>query len=206
MDLSPGLLGVAIAVFTSTNIDDIVVVAAFFGDPHLRRRAIVVGQFLGIGALTAASAAAAYAALVVPPGWTSLLGLAPLYLGLSKLLALWPDRDSADEDVGASADAAERRIEERLHSQMLSVAAVTVANGGDNLGVYIPLFADNVAAVPLFAATFAVMTGLWCAAGYALVKNPAGAALVLRFGHLILPLVLIAIGVHILSGARVLFE
>jgi cadmium resistance protein CadD (predicted permease) len=59
-------LGIGVVVFASTNIDDIVLLAAFFADRHLLTRHIVIGQFLGIGVLTAASAIAALAALAVP--------------------------------------------------------------------------------------------------------------------------------------------
>lgn len=197
-------LGTAIVVFAVTDIDDLVLLAAFFGDPHLRRRAIVAGQFVGIGLLTAASALAAWAAIAIPPGWISLLGLLPLGLGLYKLWEL--RRRAADDDEAGEVMQAERRLEGKLHSQILSVAAVTVASGADNLSVYIPLFAANFAALPLFVGVFAVMTAIWCALGYALVRNPAGAALMNRWGHILLPLVLIALGLHILSGASVLLR
>ncbi|MFL5538288.1 MAG: cadmium resistance protein, partial [Longimicrobiaceae bacterium] len=55
------LLGLAVAVFVSTNIDDIFLLSAFFADGHLRPRSIVAGQFLGIGVLVAASTLAALA-------------------------------------------------------------------------------------------------------------------------------------------------
>jgi len=70
-------LGIGVVVFASTNIDDIFLLSAFFADPHLRPRSVVAGQFLGIGALVTASAVAALAAVVIPPGWSSLLGLVP---------------------------------------------------------------------------------------------------------------------------------
>ena len=81
---------------------------------------------------------------------------------------------------------------------MLAVAAITIANGGDNLGVYIPLFAKDLSVLPLYAGVFTVLTGVWCWLGHALVKNPVGGAVMERWGHILLPFVLIAIGVHIL--------
>src|SRR5262245_9240286 len=89
LTLSWPALGPAAVVFAVTDIDDLVLLAAFFGDRRLQPRAIVAGQFIGIGVLTAASVLAAYAALAVPAGWTSLLGLAPLGLGIHKLWQLW---------------------------------------------------------------------------------------------------------------------
>ncbi|HEX8906374.1 MAG TPA: cadmium resistance transporter, partial [Longimicrobiaceae bacterium] len=90
----------------------------------------------------------------------------------------------------------------RTRSQALAVAAVTVANGGDNLGVYIPLFASAPGAIPVYAAIFAVMTALWCWAGHRLVRIPWIGDRLRRYGHVLLPLVLIALGLWILSGAR----
>lgn len=198
-------LGIGIVVFASTNIDDIFLLAAFFADPRLRHRSIVVGQYLGIGALVLVSALAALLALALPDGWVALLGIVPLLLGLSKLLALRTDT------VGREGGSEEHRIqdqehnaERRLRSQVLAVASVTVANGGDNIGAYVPLFATALEAIATYALTFAVMTGVWCALGYLLVNNKILGGAIRRYGHVVLPVVLIALGVYILSGALVL--
>ena len=87
---------------------------------------------------------------------------------------------------------------------MLAVAGVTVANGGDNLGVYIPLFAREPRHVPLYTLAFAALTALWCLAALRLVRHPAVGATVRRYGHVALPVVLVALGVWILAGARAL--
>lgn len=196
-------LGLAIVVFASTNVDDVFLLAAFFADPHLRGRAVVLGQLLGIGALVAASAAAAYASLAVPPGYPALLGIVPLVLGLVKA---WELRRSADDPDAGQLQAAEARAERRMHSQVLGVAAVTVANGGDNLGVYIPLFAREPRLVPLYALVFGAMTAVWCLAGWQLVRHRVVGAQLRRYGHVVLPLVLVALGVWILAGARALLR
>jgi cadmium resistance protein CadD (predicted permease) len=197
-DLIPSL-SVAVVVFVSTNVDDVLLLAAFFADPCLSPRAVVAGQFLGIGALVAASAAAALAALVIPAAYVALLGIIPLGLGLWEIRALrLPDAAELQE--------AERRVERRTHSQAMAVAGVTVANGGDNLGVYIPLFARDPALIPFYAVAFAVMTGLLCLAGYRLVRNRVIGMQVRRYGHLMLPIVLIGLGLWILSDAAVFFR
>jgi len=193
MDLTSHLWTSAV-VFAATDIDDLVLLTAFFADERMRRGAIVAGQFLGIGALTAASAIAAIAALAVPPHWPSLLGAIPLLMGLWKAWELIRGQGGDSDDESEDA----RRAAGRSGSQVLMVAAVTIANGGDNLSVYIPVFANDLAAVPLFVVVFSVLTVVWCWLGYAFVKHPAGAAVMRRYGHLILPGVLIAIGFLIL--------
>lgn len=196
--------GIGVVVFVSTNIDDIFLVAAFFADSRLRNFSVVAGQFLGIGALVLASALAALMALAIPEGWIALLGFVPLFLGMRKLLRLRGDvgRETSNSEEHLVRE--ERKLEPRFHSQILAVAAVTVANGGDNLGVYIPLFATAPSAIVAYALIFAVMTAIWCALAYSLVNNQVVGGQIRRYGQVVLPFVLIALGIHILSDALVL--
>jgi len=200
-------LGIAIAVFASTNIDDIFLLAAFYADPRLRHRSVVVGQYLGIGALVLVSALAALLALAFPDGWVALLGMVPLAMGFSKLPALRTDasngKNGSDEN---RIQGQERNAERGLRSQVFAIASVTVANGGDNVGAYVPIFATDLGAIVTYALTFAVMTGVWCALGYMLVNNRILGGTIRRYGRVLLPIVLIALGVYILSGALVLFR
>jgi len=200
-------IGIGIVVFASTNIDDIFVLAAFFADSRVRRRSVVVGQFLGVGALVLASALAAMLALAIPEGWVALLGLVPLFLGLRRLLMLRRGVGGKQGNVEAHlTQDKEHMAEHRFHSHLLTVAAVTAANGGDNLGVYIPLFATAPDSVGAYALIFAAMTAIWCALGYALVNNRVLGGPIRRYGQVALPFVLIALGICILSDALVLFR
>jgi cadmium resistance protein CadD (predicted permease) len=191
----------AAVVFASTDIDDLVLLTAFFADSRLRRGAIVAGQFLGIAALLGASLAAAAASLAVPPHWPALLGVVPFGLGLWKLPDLWRRGHGADDETADAGSAGRRSA---AGAQAFAVAAVTIANGGDNLAVYIPLFARDLSVWPVYLLVFALMTAAWCWAGHAFVRHPAGAALMQRWGHAILPVVLIALGAWILWDARFL--
>lgn len=188
---------VGIMLFATTNIDDIFLTMAFFADPRLDRRAVVAGKFVGIGAIVAVSAAAAACAMAVPPEWVALLGFAPLGLGLHRLWSAWrapPNATAEDDGVPAAAGS--------LVAQACSVAGVTAANGGDNLGVYVPVFTEQFQAIPAFAGIFAVMTGLWCVGGNLLVNHRLVAATMRRLAGRLLPWVLIVLGLVILAGAR----
>jgi len=190
----------AVVVFAATNVDDLVVIVAFLSDPAMRARAVVAGQLLGIAALVAGCALIASLALAVPPAWIALLGLVPLGMGVRQLLAARKPSAVTGAEQEAQARALERRVEGRLHSQALAVAGVTIANGGDNVGVYVPLFAADLGRVPLYAAVFLALTLVWCAVGLQLVNAPVVAARLQRHGHIVLPFVLIALGLAILSG------
>lgn len=197
---------VGIMLFASTNIDDIFLTMAFFADPRLAPGSVIVGKCVGIAAIVAASAAAAACALTVPHEWIALLGLAPLGLGLHRLWSAWRAPAGAPDGEGTEpgtepGDAAPDTPAGSFVPQALSVAAITAANGGDNLGVYIPVFAQDLGIVPVYAAIFAVMTGLWCAVGRALVSHRLVAATMRRLATVLLPYVLIGLGLWILSDA-----
>ncbi len=189
----------ATAVFAATNVDDLVVLSAFFADPKMPPRSVVAGQFLGIGALVLVSILAGLASVAVPDGWPAVLGLAPLGLGLWKGWQLLRTRRGGGDDANDATPPVGT-------SPVLAVAAVTIANGGDNLAVYIPLLAANRSSMASYVGVFTALTAVWCALGFALVKNRVFGARIQRYGHVALPFVLIGLGVHILSGARTLLR
>jgi cadmium resistance protein CadD (predicted permease) len=186
---SPHLLEevfLGVGIFASTNIDDIFLTIAFFADSRLRRSAIILGKFLGIGALTLLSTIAAAGSLVVSPEWIALLGFVPLGLGLH---ALWSARRAAL--VTEDGDGIENAPTAFL-AQVGAVAGVTAAN-------------EDFSAIPVFIVVFAFMTLLWCLAGKSLVSHPRLIGSMRSLSRRLLPYVLIVLGVSILSGAIGLF-
>ncbi|WP_319462200.1 cadmium resistance transporter [Micromonospora sp. RTP1Z1] len=182
----------AAAVFAATNIDDIVVLTVFFVAARRAGRPcpwhIVAGQYLGIGALVAGAVVVAAGLLVVPDPWTGLLGLLPIGLGIRALLSR-ADDDGPPAVVGS----------------LLGVAGVTIANGSDNIAVYVPVFRSLDPATGLvWLVVFAALVAVWCAVA-ALRGGPPGVVrLVGRAGHWLVPAIFIAIGVVILVGSGVL--
>ena len=84
-----------------------------------------------------------------------------------------------------------------------SVAAVTISNGGDNTGIYTPLFAtyNSFSEVATLISVFMAMTAVWCTMGYYLVRHPLLEKRMRRFGRVVLPFVLIGLGIYILTEA-----
>jgi cadmium resistance protein CadD (predicted permease) len=198
-------IGIGIIVFVSTNIDDILLLSVFFADRQMSKYSIVIGQFLGIGLLVLGSAAAALLAIAIPEHWIAMLGLIPFALGVMKLFAL---RREGQSEVAQAEEIQrdEQSLARQWHSQTIAVAGVTIANGGDNVGVYSPLFAKSPASIIVFASTFAAMTAVWCILGYYLVSNRLAGQFISRYAHRMLPFVLIGLGIYILAGALPLFR
>jgi len=77
---------------------------------------------------------------------------------------------------------------------VLKVAAITFANGGDNIAIYIPIFASqSIANNAITLIVFFIMLVLWCFLGYKLVKAPVVAKVLERYGHVTVPIVLIGL-------------
>ncbi|HEU5419828.1 MAG TPA: cadmium resistance transporter [Streptosporangiaceae bacterium] len=176
-----------------TNVDDILVLSLFFGRSAGQRgaaRRITAGQYLGFTVLLAVTAAA-YGATFLPGSAIAYLEFLPLALGLR---AAWQARKDHKRDGDG-----EERQDRQDGPHPLQVAAVTFANGSDNIGVYLPVFArSGVAGVAVYAVVFLVLVGVWCAAGWFFATRPAVAGVIGRWGHIAHPVVLIALGLFIL--------
>ncbi|MFB7274325.1 cadmium resistance transporter [Streptomyces sp. NPDC056244] len=196
MDL--GIIAQAAGLFAVTNIDDILILALFFaqgaGHPGSTRR-IVLGQYAGFAAILAVAVAAAFGATFLPGSAVPYLGLLPLALGLKAAWQAWKDHRDGDGAGGEE----EARAKEGGGPGPLEVAAVTFANGGDNIGVYVPVFATaGAGGMTVYAVVFLALVAVWCFAGRYFATRPVIARALARWGHILLPLVLIAIGLLIL--------
>lgn len=184
----------AIGLFIATNIDDVVILSLFFargqGQPGTTRR-ILVGQYLGfLGILGAAAAAAFGAQILLPEAILPYFGLIPLGLGLWAAWQAWRNRGEDDDD---EAQLKGKRV------SIWAVAAVTFANGGDNLGVYVPVFVSVSWGVVLayFIVFLVLVAVLVFLAKWISSRKPIAEALE-RWEDILFPAVLIGLGIVIL--------
>lgn len=147
---------------------------------------------LGIGTLVAISAVGSLLALVVPPIVIGLLGIVPISIGVVRLLQLRKhQKEHTSNEIGHRW---------RHHLSLLAVAAVTVSNGGDNIGIYVPLFAkyNAVTEITILSTIFMMMTGVWCLTGYYLVNHRLFSAKFRKIGERTFPFVLMGLGIYII--------
>lgn len=191
-----GLVSIAIVLFASTNVDDVLVLVGFFADPKFHARQVMAGQYIGIGALYCVSVGAALISLVIPTPYIGLLGLAPILIGLKKAWELRKGTDANEDKPGRHRAAFSGR------GNIAAVAAVTIANGGDNISIYTPLFATRSGYdIAIIGVVFAVMTLMWLIVAHWLTNHRMIGAPIRRYGGRVVPLVLVALGIFILYEA-----
>jgi len=196
MSVAPivGTILLAVTAFAATNVDDILILVSFFADHTYRPREVLSGQYLGMVTLIVASLLGALGAALIPRAWLRLLGLVPIAIGAYRLWQQLHDKNGENADPRA-------RPSRTALNRMLSVGIVTIANGGDNIGIYTPLFSVQS---PLERTTvvcvFMIMTTIWCSLAHWLVSHKSFGAPIRQYGHRIAPFVLIALGALILHG------
>lgn len=182
----------AAVVFAATNIDDIIILMLFFSqtNQNFRRWHVVAGQYLGFSALIAISLLGYLTGFIIPKEVIGLLGFLPIAIGIQH----WRHRNDVQEDP------ATRGVSKSgVLSAVTSVAAVTFANGGDNIGIYMPLFAtSSQTELIITLIVFYILVGVWCITGNFLTRQPAVGRVLTRHGHVIVPFILIGLGIFIL--------
>ncbi len=205
------LIAIGVSAFVATNIDDIFVLMMFFSSSYSSSmafpvRQIVLGQYIGIGLLIAISALGSLISLVVPPYIIGLLGIVPIAIGTRRLvqIIIKGDKTSTPPSMDAAKESNNRKRNKK-YLPFLAVAAVTFSNGGDNIGVYTPMFAqyNSVSQVTTLIVVFMLMTAVWCIAAYYLVNHPLVASRIRRIGHVVMPFVLIGLGIYFLTKGKV---
>ena len=194
-----GLVGIGIAAFAATNIDDIFVLMMFFSSISFPVRHVVFGQYLGISLLIVISVVGSLISLVVPTYIIGLMGIVPIAIGVKNLVEIRkkeqpPSRQTVEDK------------KDKSYLSFLAVAAVTFSNGGDNIGVYVPVFSkyNTMGEITTFTLTFLAMTAVWCTSAYSFVNHPLVASRVRHIGTIVLPFVLIGLGLYILTDSFLL--
>mgnify|MGYP002714454988 CR=1 FL=1 len=183
----------AMGLFAATNIDDIIVLSLFFARGAGQRGTtarILAGQYLGFaGILVAAILVTTGAGAFLPPAAIPYFGLIPLGLGLWAAWEAW--RGDGDDDDEAKV--AGKKV------GVGTVAGVTFANGGDNIGVYTPVFLSvEPLAVVAYCVIFLALVAVLVALARFVATRPPIAEVLERFEHILFPIVLIGLGIVIL--------
>ena len=198
----------AVIIFAATNIDDLFILLLFFSqiDDSFRRKHIIVGQYLGFIGLILFSLVGFLVSFIIPREWIGFLGLVPIFIGIYKLFN--PEQGGITDRNGNNSK--QTSNPPSLFSSFVSpktyaVASITFANGGDNIGTYIPLFANSdFFRLSAIVGIFLALVAVWCFIGYRLTQQPEIGHAFSRWGHIFVPYVLISLGGYIFIANRTL--
>jgi cadmium resistance protein CadD (predicted permease) len=198
-----------IIAFTVTNIDDMMILLLLFSqiDSNFRKRHIFIGQYLGFFAIIILSLPGFFGGLFIQREWLGLLGIIPIAIGMKQLINQQAEGTESTEVQTVNPDFP-RLLHPNpvfsfflsiLHPNTYQVAAITIANSGDNISVYIPLFAgQDFVSLGIIIAVFLAMVGVGCGIAYLLTSQVTIGYILSRYGRAMIPFILMALGLFIM--------
>lgn len=179
-----GVLAASATTFAATNVDDLLLLTFFFAR-RIPTGRVVAGQYLGFLGIVTVSLCGVWLALEIPHSWIRLLGIIPLAIGIRHFLRSRPSGP-------------ERSLRQSMG--VLPIALVTLANGADNVGIYVPFFTITRTYLWLILTVYFALVPIWCMVGKIVGDHRLALSVVERYGHWLVPLVFVALGTYILMG------
>ncbi|MCT0253857.1 cadmium resistance transporter [Synechocystis sp. CS-94] len=211
MDWLLATIKVGIATGVATTFDDNIYLTGFFSEVNrnFRPKHVIFGEIIGFTALIVVSLVGFVVGLIIPSDWIGLLGILPILIGVNNLRLIIANK----EDFSANTTEAKKRnlqyhgFDSRRLSlwdtlrdrQTYKVSAVTISNGGNNLGIYIPLFASsNFSSLLIIIPICYFIIGTWLFISYHLTRQPGIAVILSRYAGKLFPFVLMWLGLRII--------
>ncbi len=187
----------ALAVFISTSIDYLLILTIIFVQTRTRNGILHVaaGQYLGTALLVIVSLLIAFMLHFIPEEWIiGLLGLIPIFLGIRVAT-----KKEGDEEENEAEEVNEKLEAAKANRLFWTITLITIASGGDNLGIYIPYFAslrtfDIISALIVFG----IATAILCYLGYKLSTIRLISETLEKYERVIVPFVYFALGLYIM--------
>jgi len=129
------------------------------------------------------------------------LPLIPLILGIR--VAIKGGKEEKEEEEGEENEIVEK-LESRKSTQLFwTIALITIASGGDNLGIYIPYFATlSGSEIAIMLLVFVISTAALSFLGKKLSTIPLISQTLEKYERIIVPVVYIALGIFIMLESR----
>ena len=193
----------SIISFIATNIDDMIINTFFFVSAERKKDiySIIFGKYLGMGALVLLSMIGAAGLGYLPVQYIGYLGIIPIILGVKEMISNGKNGGESKYEVDSEMNPVINPEMGAVNNRKLlvTVAAVTIANGSDNIGVYVPMFTGfSVTEYAVCLLVFVIMTAVWCLLGYKLSGIPVLKGKIEKYKNVIVPAVYVLLGVYIL--------
>lgn len=158
-------------------------------------------------------------ALVVPTEPIGFLGWCPLMLGVWKACEFGREvfekrrkkkvdveESGSDTDDGSVEGARDSEDQSKILDKLKSVgkvALITLINGGDNVGVYTPLFSQAKSSdLAVYIVVYYILLAIWCLVAWLVMGQKYALKLVQKCVDWVLPLLYVGLGVFILVSSE----
>ncbi len=207
-------LQIALAAGLATTFDDNIYLTGFFAkvNRNFRPLHVIAGEILGFSLLILISLTGLILGRLLPTELLGWMGVMPILIGVRNLAGLLrigygdeQDRQTSQQRYQGLPGFTPRDpslLTVFRDRRTYAVSLVTIANGSNNLSIYIPLFASLRS--PQLAIVVPVLygfVGLWLLLSFHLTRTPGLALLLNRYAPIVFPFVLIWLGFRILSDS-----
>lgn len=186
----------SLILFLSTNIDDVLLLTMWFSTRKRKseRKNVFIGQFLGFSTIIVLSLIGSYTTKFFLQPLIGLLGFIPIVIGIKELINI---KNNSKKDESSIKESASNTLSS--WSDILNISILTFANGGDNIGIYIPSFTILTShELILLILIFYVMLFFLCFLTLSMVKVSKLSWFIEKYIVKIIPYILILIGLLVL--------
>jgi cadmium resistance protein CadD (predicted permease) len=181
------LVAISAAAFVSTNLDNLLMLAALLAMTSSRPLPVLAGYLFATVLVVGTALVIGRVGDLIDTRYAGLLGLIPIALGLRGLFGL----------LRGSAQAGPER---KTSAGFWRTAALILPISGDSLAVYVSLLADTSPGLDAVAtATLLVSALVFAGTAGLLVSRPGFGSRVGRLGQRLMPWLMIGVGIYVLA-------
>ncbi|CAF1265889.1 unnamed protein product [Adineta steineri] len=188
----------------------------------LKNDHVILGQYLGFSILLMLSLIGYTISAILPIKIFGLLGFLIIYFGLNGLYHLikdlWKKRKNNNtknfQEILQNEFIEIHQMDENIDlkenqsfcddlKQIIKVSLVTIANGNDNIAIYVPIFVRSTSSqIIAYGLGFLFMVGVLCFICYSFIHFPPIYKFAQKYAHFISPFIFIALGIYILIDSE----
>ena len=187
-------LSVSFMAFVSTSMDNLFLLITYTLHPKYGIAKVRAGYLLAVLIMLGLSVAFAHGMQLLPAHIVPWIGLIPIAIGLYELWLLrrgGPDATAETEDIGSA-----------KRGSVLAITLIMIAHSWDSIAVLAPLLADTRADLDIWMAVSVVCAALLLTFfAQKTVSHEKIRTQLARYAPKILPFLLIAVGLYILTNS-----
>lgn len=185
-------------IYLGTSLDELFILIPLYleGEENLRKKEIIGGQYLGLCILILFSFIGTLGTTLIPKKYISLLGIIPIFIGIKALcLNMKSNKQKSSNNENITLDDNKNTTIQRI----IKIAFISIASGADNIGIYIPLFAQQSSRQMFITIIiFFTILPIWSNLAQKLANLPILRTTIHHYKDSLIPIIFVSLGIYIL--------